>query len=451
MAPPEAPPAAARARRILRRHGPGVTPVARRELVAWAFYDFANSGYTTVVITAVFNAYFVAVVAGKATWATLAWTAALSFSYAANVLSAPLIGAWADLRARKRELLWASSALCVAATAALAACGPGMVVPALLLIVVSNFAFGMGENLIAAFLPELADDEALGRVSGWGWALGYLGGLLVLALCLAWIQGAGARGADTGAAVAQTMLITAAAFALTAWPALAILRERARPTPVARGEIARVARERVRGELVGSRGLVELRRVLACIVCYQAGVQTVIALAAIYTQEALGFTTQDSIKLILLVNVTAAIGAFAFGFVQDRLGHRPTLALTLAGWLCAVVLLYAATDRQMVWIAANLAGLCLGASQSAGRALVGFLCPRGREAEVFGLWGLAVKLASILGPLSYGLVSWISGGDHRLAVLVTAGFFVGGLLLLLRVDVAQGRERALAAGAGTPR
>ncbi|HQX24669.1 MAG TPA: MFS transporter [Pseudomonadota bacterium] len=451
MPPPEVVAPVARGRRILRLHGEGVPPVARRELVAWAFYDFANSGYTTVVITAVFNAYFVAVVAGKATWATLAWTAALAISYGANVLSAPLIGAWADLRARKRELLWASSALCVVATAALAGCGPGMVLPALVLIVVSNYAFGMGENLIAAFLPELADDEALGRVSGWGWALGYLGGLLVLAICLAWIQGAGARGADTGTAVAQTMLITAAAFALTAWPALAILRERARPTAVQPGEIARLALQRVRGEFSGSRGLVELRRFLACIVCYQAGVQTVIALAAIYTQEALGFTTEDSIRLILLVNVTAAAGAFAFGFVQDRLGHRLTLALTLAGWLCAVGLLWAATDRSMVWLAANVAGLCLGASQSAGRALVGYLCPRGREAEVFGLWGLAVKLASILGPLSYGLVSWTTGGDHRKAVLVTAAFFVGGLLLLLRVDVAGGRQRVLASGDGTAR
>ena len=136
-------------------HPPDLPPVRRREVFAWALFDFANSGYTTVVITAVFNAWFVAGIAGGASWATLAWTAALSLSYALNLLSSPLLGAWADLRAQKRGLLLASTALCVAATAALSLCGPGDVALALALVVVSNFAFGMGENLIAAFLPEL--------------------------------------------------------------------------------------------------------------------------------------------------------------------------------------------------------------------------------------------------------------------------------------------------------
>src|SRR5687767_5831647 len=149
-------------------HPPGVPPVKKRELVAWAFFDFANSGYTTVVITAVFNAFFVSVIAGKASWATLAWTVALSVSYALNVLTSPLIGAYADLKARKKRLLTVSTILCVIGTALLALCGPGDVWLALAIIVVGNFAFGMGENLIAAFLPELVKQEAMGKVSGWG-------------------------------------------------------------------------------------------------------------------------------------------------------------------------------------------------------------------------------------------------------------------------------------------
>lgn len=426
-------------------HPAGIPPVRRRELLAWAFFDFANSGYTTVVITAVFNAFFVGVIAGKATWATLAWTAALSFSYLLNVLSAPLIGAWADLRARKRELLMFSTVLCVAGTAALALCGPGDVALALAIVVIGNFAFGMGENLIAAFLPELVRREAMGKMSGWGWGLGYLGGLSVLALCLWWIQTSGLPAARS---VPQTMLITAAAFALAVLPTMLLLRERAQPQAATTAEIWRVARGRVREALAGGSGLLDLRRFLWCIVCYQAGVQTVIALAAIYTQEALGFSTQDSIKLILLVNVTAAGGAFVFGWIQDRLGHRLTLALTLIGWLLAIGLLFIADTRPMVWLAANVAGLCLGASQSAGRALVGYLCPPAREAEIFGLWGLAVKAASILGPLSYGLVNVLTGANHRLSIAMTAVFFLLGLGLLLRVDVRRGHAAALAGDAG---
>ena len=429
---------------LLRRDWPpAVPPVRRRELVAWALFDFANSGYTTVVITAVFNAYFVAVVAANADWATLAWTATLSVSYALVVVAGPLLGAWADLRARKRELLVATTAVCVAGTAALAGCGPGELGLAIALVILTNVAFSAGENLIAAFLPELARPEAMGRLSGYGWAVGYLGGLLVLALCLAWIQSAPARGSDTGAAVRGSMLITALAFALAALPTLLLLRERAAPQASPHGVVA-LAWRRVRGALSGSDGLHDLRRLLLCIVCYQAGVGTVIAIAAIYTQQAMGFSTEDSIRLILVVNLTAAAGAFGFGRVQDRLGHRRTLAITLLAWLLALAVLWAGSSRASVWIAANLAGISLGASQSAGRALVGYLCPRQREAEVFGLWGLAVKLAMILGPLGYGLVSWATGGDHRTAMLATGLYFVAGLAVLAAVDVPRGRRAALA-------
>jgi UMF1 family MFS transporter len=422
-------------------HPPGVPPVQRREIAAWAFFDFANSGYTTVVITAVFNAFFVGVIAGKAGWATLAWTVALSVSYALNVLTSPLIGAYADLRARKKRLLVFSTAACVLGTAGLALCGPGDVALALGIVVIGNFAFGMGENLIAAFLPELVKQDAMGKVSGWGWALGYLGGLLVLALCLWWIQSSTRSAAH---AVPQTMLITAAAFALAALPTMLLLRERAVAQAASKREIWNLAVGRVRDALAGGHGLLDLRRFLLCIVCYQAGVQTVIALAAIYTEQALGFSTADSIKLILLVNITAAAGAFVFGWIQDRLGHRLTLSITLVGWLLAIALLFASDTRPMVWLAANVAGLCLGASQSAGRALVGYLCPPAREAEIFGLWGLAVKLASILGPLSYGLVNAATHGNHRVSIAVTAVFFIAGLLLLGRVDVERGHAAARA-------
>jgi UMF1 family MFS transporter len=299
----------------------------------------------------------------------------------------------------------------------------------------------MGENLIAAFLPELVKPEAMGKVSGWGWGLGYLGGLLVLGLCLWWIQSGSAPAAVT---VPQTMLITAACFALAALPTMLLLRERARPRAASSREVRALARARVLDALRGGQGLTDLRRFLWCIVCYQAGVQTVIALAAIYTEQALGFSTTDSIKLILLVNITAAAGAFVFGWVQDQLGHRRTLAITLLGWLLAIGLLFVADTRPIIWIAANVAGLCLGASQSAGRALVGYLCPPTREAEIFGLWGLAVKLASIFGPLSYGIVNALTDGNHRISIAMTAVFFVLGLVLLLRVNVARGHAAARA-------
>jgi UMF1 family MFS transporter len=158
------------------------------------------------------------------------------------------------------------------------------------------------------------------------------------------------------------------------------------------------------------------------------------------------FTTTETLSLILLVNITAAIGAFLFGQFQDRLGHVRTIVLTLVGWIGVVLLAWAAEGRTLFWVNANLVGLCLGSSQSAGRAMVGYLSPPSRTAEYFGLWGLAVKLSAIVGPITYGVVTWLTGGDHRLAILVTGIYFLIGLAILTSIDVARGRRAAVTAG-----
>jgi len=413
--------------------------VAKREVWAWAMYDFANSGYTTVVITAVFGAYFVAVVAGNAPWATFLWTLALSVSYALIMLTAPLIGAWADAHASKKKGLWLTTLGCVGFTAALYFAAPGALVLAILALVLSNYFFGTGENLIAAFLPELARPRALGRVSGWGWSLGYVGGLASLGASLAYIGWAQGQGQGAAAFVPVAMLITAAIFLLASLPTLLMLRERAAPQP---DHTPRNAWRQVRYTLGHLDQLPDLKRFLVCTVLYQAGIQAVITLAAIYASQVFHFDTQRTIVLVLVVNITAALGAFAFGHVQDRIGHVPAIALTLAGWIAMVLLAWAAPDERMFWVAANLAGLCMGASQSAGRAMVGLLAPPAHQAEFFGLWGLAVKLASIAGPLTYGATSWLTAGDHRQALLITGAYFVAGLAVLRGIRADRGRRAA---------
>ncbi|MCW5593213.1 MAG: MFS transporter [Burkholderiales bacterium] len=403
-------------------------------------YDFANSGYTTVVLTAVFNAYFVSTVAGNAPWATFAWTVALGASYAVVMAAGPVVGAWADAHAAKKRALAASTVLCVAGTALLAGAGPGDVGWAIAFIVVSNVAYSLGENLTAAFLPELAHPGSVGKVSGWGWSLGYFGGILSLGLCLAWVLGAPGRGSTTAQAVPGTMLITAAVFALASLPTFLLLRERAVPVPPAQSQshafvrLARTARETARYR--------DLLAVFACGTFYQAGVATVIALAAIYAEQVMGFQTKDTILLVLAVNVTAAIGAFAFGYAQDRIGKVRALRVTLFAWLAMIVVAWSATTPAMFWVSANLAGLAMGSSQSAGRALVSYFSPPERSAEFFGMWGVATRLASILGPVTYGAVTWITGGNHRLAILATGVFFVVAIAFLAAVDERRGHAAA---------
>ena len=411
--------------------------VKLREVWAWSMYDFANSAYTTVVITAVFGAYFVGVVAEGKAWATFAWTAALSVSYAAILITGPLVGAWADAHAAKKELLLATTVGCVIFTAALYYAGPGAIALSLALLIFSNYFFGAGENLIAAFLPELASSQAMGRVSGWGWSFGYLGGLAALGLCLFFITSNAAKPASE--TVPVTMLITAVFFALAALPTFLFLRERATPQPRMESPWARV-----RDTLRHARQFRDLRRFLLCLLFYQAGITAVVALAAIYAEQAMKFTMQQTITLILVVNVTAAVGAFGFGYLQDAIGHVRAVALTLVGWIAMVLIAGFSQTSFSFWVAANLAGLCMGSAQAAGRAVVGYLAPPARLAEFFGLWGLAVKAASIFGPLTYGAVTWMFAGNHRLAIFATGIYFVIGLFLLRGIDIERGRQAALA-------
>lgn len=415
--------------------------VRRREVLGWAMYDFANSGYTTVVLTAVFSAYFVGGVAGRAAWATFAWTAALAFSSLLAMLSLPALGAWADLRAAKKPLLAVSTAACVLSTAALAWVGPGDVALALGLVVLSNLFYAWGEALIAAFLPELAQPGSYGKVSGWGWSFGYCGGMLTLGLSLAYVLSAQARGEPAARFVPVTLLITAGVFALASLGTFALLRERAQAQTAEAAGLG-AAWARLLRTWREARRFADFRRLLACTVAYQAGVAVVVALAAVYAEQALGFKQAQTMTLVFLVNIASMLGALVWGHVQDRIGHRLALSITLAGWILMTVLAALAQGPGLFWVAALLAGLCMGSSQSAGRAMAGLLAPAARRAEFFALWGFAVRLAAILGPLTYGLVTLLAGGEHRLAIVSTGLFFVVGLWLLKSLDLARGQAAA---------
>ncbi|MEY3271767.1 MAG: hypothetical protein RLZZ341_668 [Pseudomonadota bacterium] len=418
--------------------------VARREVFGWAMYDFANSGYTTVVLTAVFNAYFVGVVADGADWGTLAWTLILGLSNALVMLATPVLGAWADARAAKKLLLVATTIGCVVATAALAGVGRGDLWLAVAAIVVSNFCYSIGEQLTAAFLPELARREALGRVSGWGWSLGYFGGMLTLGLSLGYVIWAQGQGLPATHFVPVTMLITAVVYALASLATFVLLKERAVPQPATVSGATATALQRLGHTWREARRYEDFRWLLACAVFYQAGISVVIALAAIYAEEVLGFKQTQTMMLIFLVNIASAAGAFAFGYGQDRIGHRKALGLTLWGWVLMTLLALAATTPGPFWVAAVLAGLCMGSSQSAGRALAGLFAPPDRLAEFYGLWIFATRASAIVGPITYGVVTWLTGGNHRLGIASTGLFFVVGLVLLRRIDVARGQAAALA-------
>ncbi len=427
-------------------------PAGRREILAWAFYDFANSGYTTVVLTTIYSAYFVGVIAsgGDDTspgLATLLWTLAIGASNFIVLLAGPVVGALADYRARKKRFLLVASAACILGTALLALAGPGEVSLAMALVILSATAFSFGENLIAAFLPEIASEERAGRISGYGWGLGYFGGLLTLGLCLAWINYASAAGMGAAQYVPATLLITALIYACAAAPTFIWLRERATPRPLPPGYgWLHAGFSQVANTLRRAGELPDLFRFLLCLTLFQAGVATVVVVAAIYAQEVFGFDSQQLIVLIMVVNLTAAAGALGFGHLQDRFGSIPTLSAALLVWVAAILAALVASEPAHLWLSGNLIGLAMGATQAGGRALIANLTPAERNAEIFGLWGFANRAAAIVGPLSYGLINHLWGDNHRLALLCTLAFFVAGLLLLLTVNERRGEAAARAVG-----
>lgn len=418
----------------------GVRP---REVVGWALFDAANSGYSTVVLTAVFNAYFVETVCRGADWATLLWTLTVAASNAIGMIIMPSIARIADATARKKAWLLAATLVCISATALLALAGPGSIVLAAALVILSNVGYSVGESLNSAFLPELARPESLGKVSGWGWSLGYIGGLVTLALCLAVVLAGQRAGATSADMVPATNLITAAVFFVVSLPIFLWVKERAKPDPSA--DIRKLLRGSS-GQLF--RTIADMRHfpdfvcLVVCGFCYQCGIATVIALSAIYASAVMGFTMVETLILVLVVNITAAVGAFLFGYVQDALGHKKALALTLAVWIVMVMLAAMAKTAPLFWLAANLAGLAMGSSQSAGRAMVGVLAPASRTSEFYGVWNMALWLSAVVGPVTYGAVTWVTGNNQRLAIVVTGLFFVLGLLALIPLKMDRGARAA---------
>lgn len=424
-------------------NSPLLPGVKRGEVFAWAMFDFANSGYTTVVLTAVFATYFVGIVAGNAAWATLLWVSSLSVSYLLSMLLMPAIGAWCDRHAMKKRALLVSTITCVMGTSALGWSGPGDMAWSVFWLVVSNVSFSVGESLIAAFLPELAKTDSMGKVSSWGWAWGYVGGMLTLAICLFWIISGLKSGLPTSEVVPPTMWITSVIFLLASSYTFWRLPERAKPQLDADPtQFLRKGWNDVIEALQWAKDRPSFMQLLKCITLYQAGVSVAITVAAIYAEGEMGMSKQDTMLLIFLLNIAALVGAWGLGWVQDQIGHIKTLRLTLIGWVLACVITAISPSVFYFWFAAAFAGLCMGASQSVGRAMVGRLTPQDRTAQIFSLWAFAVRIAATLGPLLYGLITFLSDGRQRLAIASTSLLFLASLWVLSKIQWQLAEQQA---------
>ena len=445
---------------VLGSQGAGpVPPATAAERGAWCLFDFANSAFSTIVVTFVYAVYFQNVLVGDAGRGDVLWGHALTVSGLAIALLSPWLGAAADMRrGRKRRFLIAFSLVAIACTAALV--GPqapdgathassGVVWTALVLFTVANVAFELAFVFYNAFLPELAAPEAVGRLSGKAWALGFVGGLACLVL------GLGMVGLDDGQGgymlgpwlstegqfhVRATNLLVAAWFLLFGLPMFVAVRDRG-GAPDGDG---RTIREVVREVVATVRSLPrypDLLRFLVARLFYNDAVIATVGLAALYMDRTLGMPMGDIMVVAVWLNIAAALGAFGLGFVDDRLGAKTAIFISLVLLIAGSALAIAVPTVSAFWMASTLVGLGLGPNQSASRSLLARFAPAGRAAEFYGLYALSGKATTWIGPLLFSVVvSWT--GSQRLGLLPILGMLVLGFVLLRGCDEARGRSVA---------
>ena len=419
-----------------------------RTVLAWCFYDWANSGFTTLVVTFVYSTYFVKAMTPNEVLGTAWWSRGVTTSALLVALLSPVLGALADQGGLRRRLLGIMTTICIVASALLTFIEPGRpnaVLLALTVFVVANVCYEMGQALYNSFLPIIASPKKIGRISGYGWGIGYVGGLgcLVVALVgfvqpqVPWFgltKEAGFNIRATNLLVAAWFLVFSLPFFLLAPP------ETRRATghvalATAFREIARLFKE--------IRRFREAAKFLVAQLVYNDGLITVFAFGGIYAAGTFGMNTAEIIVFGIALNVAAGTGAFAFGFVDDKIGGKATVMISLVALTIATGLAVWAPTRTWLWIAGMLLGIFAGPAQSASRSLMGRFVPPDRQGEFYGFYALSGKFTSFMGPLLLGVATQ-AFNSQRAGIGTILIFFLIGFVVLSTVDERAGMAAAKA-------
>jgi UMF1 family MFS transporter len=409
-----------------------MTNARSRAVWSWALFDFANSPFTTLVVTFVYAYYFTQAIAPDEISGTALWSRAVTITALVVAFASPLLGALADRGGYRKLFVVTAVVVCVGATAALYRVLPGQVLAALALFVVANIAFEFATVFYNAFLPDVASRERIGTVSGWGWGLGYVGGLLALVVALVtlvqpeepWFG----FSREDGENVRATNLLVAGWFLVFSLPFMLWVHED--KSRVSRpGRIVSEAYTQLRRTFTEIRKYRDVMRFLVAHLVYNDALVTIFAFGGIYAGATFGFTLEEVLLFGIVINVFAGAGAVAMGYLDDRIGAKRTLSISLLGLIVATLLAIVASDKVWLWVAGILIGIFAGPNQSASRSLMGRLVPKGMLNEFFGFFAFSGKLTAFIGPFVLGLLTQISG-SQRVGVTIVVVLFVAGLVLL---------------------
>ena len=424
----------------------------RRERWGWYLYDFGNSAYASVVLLAVYSAYFKDKVVGGAEGTRL-WGTAVFIAMLVVAVTAPILGTIADFAGSKKRFLLFFTAMACLFTATLFFAKPGMIVIGMGFFILAEIGYRSAQVFYDGLLPEIAATHEMGRISGNGWAIGTAGGIVVLLLIIpldSLVQGT--------LSARLSLVVAAVFFAVFAVPLFPWLRERAQRQPMPPGEnYLSIAFKRLQNTFRAARGFKEFLKFMLAFLIYNDGIIMALDFSAIIGAVLFGLTQQQLILFFIVVQLTNVAGAFLFGRLVDRIGGKPSLVFSLLLMIVVVAWLYFNQTLTGFFLIGALAGVAMAGAQSVSRTMVAMFAPKGKSAEFYGFFAMAGRTSSFIGPAVYGWIAaeaalWYEAhgqavtvaeqSGQRLAILSIGAFIIAGLILLAFVNERKAREMA---------
>uniref|UniRef100_Q3AS26 MFS transporter family protein n=1 Tax=Chlorobium chlorochromatii (strain CaD3) TaxID=340177 RepID=Q3AS26_CHLCH len=426
------------------------------QILFWLLFDFANTAFSVMMVTFVFPLYFKNVICSAQPYGDALWGLSISVSMLLVALVSPFLGAAADVLGRRKHFLLMFTLAAVVGTALLSLTGAGMATVAVGLFIMANMGFEGGIVFYDAYLKELASERSVGRLSGYGFAMGYLGALSILLLVSPLL--ADGINVANAAKVQQSFLVAATFFALFAAPLFFVIRDRrslsTSPHPSTKKILSTatsvknvvVATHHVERKIFGQgawrnllqtvqhiRRYPDLARFLLACFFYNDAILTVIAFASLYAEQTLGFSSRELMHFFMVVQIAAMVGALFIGFIADTIGAKRALVVTLILWIGVIAAALFAESKELFFYTGMLAGISMGSSQAASRSMMTRLTPQEHVTEFFGFYdGTFGKASAIVGPFLFGVIS-SQAGSQKVALSSLLIFFAIGLVLLTKV------------------
>jgi MFS transporter, UMF1 family len=407
----------------------------KKKIFTWTLFDFANTAFSVIIVTVIYSKYFSNYVADGRKWI---WGLAISLSMVIAAVLSPPLGAIADVSRNRKRFLLIFTLVSVVCTALMFFVQKGDILFGFLLFVFANVGFEAGIVFYDAFLPNLTEKKNFGRVSGYGFAMGYVGALVVLLIVMVLLPAQ--SDPNYYFYIRLSFIVAAAFFLIFSIPLFLFLREPKIEDPDKKDLVKNGIKKSVNTikEIFIRGGYPSIKRFLISFFLYNDGIITIIAFASIFAANALKMTDAEVIYFFVIVQSTAILGSFIFGIISDHIGPKKTITITLFIWIAVIIGTFFINTIFEFYIIGLMAGLSIGSSQSSSRSLMALLIPKDREAEFFGFYdGLFGKSSAIVGPLFYGIIADLS--NERVAALSIGLFFIAGLIILQNVEVPEFR------------